>query len=245
VKSAVDFDHFADSYDRALGEALAASGEDSRYFAEGRVSWLADCLRGIGFTPRRLMDYGCGPGSTSPILLERIGAESTVGVDVSRRSIELARENHGSDRIQFSAIREYSPAACLDLVYCNGVFHHIPPQERAASLDFIRRSLRPGGLFCLWENNPWNPGTQYVMSRCAFDRDAIKIAPPEARSLLRSAGFQILRMDFLFIFPRFLKALRPAEKFLSRLPFGAQYQILCLRPSESPLDSNLPAQAKI
>jgi len=232
VKSAVDFDHFADSYDRALGEALAASGEDSRYFAEGRVNWLADCLRGMVFTPRRLMDYGCGPGSTSPVLLERMGAASVVGVDVSERSIALARENHGSDRIQFSPIREYTPDASLDLVYCNGVFHHIPPKERAASLDFVRRSLRPGGLFCLWENNPWNPGTQYVMSRCAFDRDAIKISPSAARNLLRSAGFEILRMDFLFIFPHFLKALRPAERFLSRLPFGAQYQILCQRPRE-------------
>jgi SAM-dependent methyltransferase len=232
VKAAVDFDHFADSYDRALGEALAASGEDSRYFAEGRVNWLAACLRQIAFVPRRMMDYGCGPGSTSPILLERFGAESVVGVDLSQRSIELARQNHGSDRTQFSRIRDYTPAASLDLVYCNGVFHHIPPPERAASLDFIRRSLRPGGLFCLWENNPWNPGTQYVMSRCAFDRDAIKISPSEARNRLRSAGFQILRMDFLFIFPRFLKALRPAEGILSRLPFGAQYQILCQRPSE-------------
>lgn len=230
MKAATDFDCFADSYDRALGEALAASGEDGRYFAQGRVKWLSDCLRSMSVAPRRLMDYGCGPGSTSPMLLEQLGGESVIGVDLSLRSIEVARQNHGSARVQFTPIQEYHPGESLDLAYCNGVFHHIPPRERGTALDFLRRSLRPGGFFSFWENNPWNPGTQYVMARCAFDRDAVKLSPIEARNLLRSTGFQILRMDFLFIFPRILKALRPAEKLVSKLPLGAQYHILCQRP---------------
>ena len=232
MKSAVDFDQYADCYDRALGEALAASGEDRRYFAEGRVNWLGDCVRRMSFAPHQLMDFGCGPGSTSPLLLERLEAGAIIGVDSSERSIELARQNHGSERVQFSSVKEYQPAASIDLAYCNGVFHHIPPQERLASLGYVRESVRPGGLFSFWENNPWNPGTQFVMSRCAFDRDAVKLSPLEARRLLRSVGFRLLRTDFLFIFPRALRALRPAEKFVFRLPLGAQYQVLCQRPVE-------------
>jgi hypothetical protein len=27
----------------------------------------------------------------------------------------------------------------------------------AAAVDYVYRSLRPGGLFAFWENNPWNP----------------------------------------------------------------------------------------
>jgi len=38
-------------------------------------------------------------------------------------------------------------------------------------------------------NNPWNPGTRYVMSRCEFDEDAITLSPPQCRKLLRSSGF--------------------------------------------------------
>jgi trans-aconitate methyltransferase len=232
VKAATDFDCFADSYDRALGEALAASGEDGRYFAQGRVNWVADCLRRLAFAPRHLMDYGCGTGATSALLLEKFDAESVVGVDLSQRSLELARQNYGSNRVHFSSIQEYCPAASLDLAYTNGVFHHIPPAERREALDFLRQSLRPGGLFAFWENNPWNPGTHYVMAHCAFDRGAIMLSPFEARNLLRSAGFRLLPMDFLFIFPRVLKALRPVEKLISRLPFGAQYHILCQRPPQ-------------
>jgi hypothetical protein len=65
------------------------------------------------------------------------------------------------------------------------------------------------------------------MSRCAFDRDAIMLTPPEARALLRDGGFEILRTDFRFIFPRALHALRKIEDVVYRLPFGTQYQILC------------------
>jgi SAM-dependent methyltransferase len=114
----------------------------------------------------------------------------------------------------------------VDLVYCNGVFHHIPLGERNSSLDYIRRCLRPGGIFALWENNPWNPGTRYVMSQCSFDQDAIAIPATEAKHLLQALGFQVISVHYLFFFPRFLKLFRSLEPLFSRLPFGAQYQIL-------------------
>jgi hypothetical protein len=97
-------------------------------------------------------------------------------------------------------------------------------------VDYIYRSLRPGGWFALWENNPWNPGTRYVMSQCAFDRDAVTLTPPEAARLLQAGGLRVLRTDFLFVFPRFLKFLRVMEAGLARLPLGAQYQVLCRKP---------------
>jgi SAM-dependent methyltransferase len=227
VTEIAEFDSFADSYDRDLAEALSASGEDRSYFARGRVRWMADIVRRMGAKPQRLMDYGCGTGSTTALLLETLGAETAVGVDLSLRSLEVARKSYGSDRLQFLPIAQYSPAGTVDLAYCNGVFHHIPPAKRGEALRFVHRSLRKGGLFSLWENNPWNPGARHVMAHCAFDKDAVTLSPPEAKRLVRSEGFTILRTDFLFIFPRFLKLARPSEKFVSKLPLGAQYQILC------------------
>lgn len=236
-----DFDLYAESYNEVLGDALKASGEGPEYFSRGRVKWLGRCLNRIDERVRYLLDYGCGTGATIPILLEVLGAETAVGLDTSARSLSIARRNHGSDRVVFSTTNEYSPSASVDLAYCNGVFHHIPPSERRRCLEFVAKSLRPGGLFSLWENNPWNPGTRYVMARCAFDQDAITLTPIEARALLRSAGFEILRTDFLFVFPRFLKFLRNAEMFAVRLPFGAQYQILCRRPLDVSASPSLPA----
>lgn len=230
MKAATDFDSYADSYDRALGEALKASGEDRSHFARGRVTWLARCLRRMGASPLLVMDYGCGTGATTPLWLEILGAEVVVGVDSSLRSLEVARRNHGSQQVQFLSAREYEPSGGVDLAYCNGVFHHIPPKQREDAVRFVFRSLRPGGLFSFWENNPWNPGTRYVMAHCAFDQDAVPLSAIEARRLLRSEGFTVLRTDFLFVFPRILRALRPIERLIFRLPLGAQYHVLCQKP---------------
>ena len=81
-------------------------------------------------------------------------------------------------------------------------------------------------MFALWENNPWNPGTRYIMSRVPFDRDAIVITPFEARRLLRDAGFEIISTDYLFVFPHLLRALRPLERLLTPFPLGGQYLVL-------------------
>jgi hypothetical protein len=68
-----------------------------------------------------------------------------------------------------------------------------------------------------------------VMSRIPFDRDAVPLTARAARAMLLRAGLEIIATDFLFIFPRVLRWLRPLEPSLASLPLGAQYQILCRR----------------
>ena len=141
------------------------------------------------------MDYGCGTGATVPLLLDRFDVEWLVGLDSSMKSIEMAKDDYSSDRVTFQHTQQYRSHAEMDLVYCNGVFHHIPIARRAMVARSIWTSLQPGGYFAFWENNPWNPGTRYVMSRIEFDRDAITLTAGQARRLLRSVGFDIVRMD--------------------------------------------------
>lgn len=231
MKGASEFDEFADSYESDLNQALAATGEDLNYFARSRVRFLAHCLRNLSESPYSAMDYGCGIGGTALLLRELVGAKQVVGLDLSEPSLQRARKQCGCGAIRFQTFYEYQPAADLDLAYCNGVFHHIPPADRASAMGYIYRSLRPGGLFAFWENNPWNPGTRYVMAKCVFDGDAVTLSPPQAKRLVRYAGFTILRTDFLFYFPRTLKALRSLESRLRRVPLGAQFQVLCRKPS--------------
>jgi SAM-dependent methyltransferase len=219
------FDAFAADYDAALNEGIAVSGEDKNYFARGRILWLKRCLSTLDVTPRRILDFGCGTGSATPFFLEAFPDCELLGIDVSARSIEVARQHHGSPRATFATMSIYRPDASFDLAFCNGVFHHIPLAERAGAMKYIRNALEPPGLFALWENNPWNPATRYVMSRIPFDRDAITLSAPESRRLLRSTGFTVLRTDFLFIFPRLLKWLRPLEKLACKLPTGTQYMV--------------------
>jgi SAM-dependent methyltransferase len=231
LSSSPQFDKYADAYDAELNQALAVSGEGKNYFALGRVKWLKRSLQRLAEQPSSAIDYGCGLGDTSALLRKIFNLDLVVGLDVSLRSLERARLEHESDSCKFFAFHDYVPQANVDMIYCNGVFHHIPVAKRGYSLEHIRRCLRPGGLFALWENNPWNPGARYVMSQCSFDRDAIMISPPEAVSLLREQAFQVISIHYLFFFPRVLKLFRFLEPYLSRIPLGAQYQILCRKPS--------------
>ena len=182
----VDFDAFASEYDAALDRGISLSGEGKDFFARGRVEWLRGCVEGV--RPERVLDYGCGTGSTSPLLQSVLGARSVIGVDTSKEEIALARRTAGSG-LSFATIGERKPQGDVDVAYCNGVFHHIPLTERAGAIEYIRDSLRPGGMFSFWENNPWNPGTRLVMSRIPFDRDAILVSAREARRLARAGGF--------------------------------------------------------
>jgi len=224
------FDEYAKSYDVALEAALEVSGEGREYFANGRVGWLAGCLARLQEHPRTALDFGCGDGKTSPLLRQILHVEHVLGVDVSAKSIDSARSQCQDEAIEYATADSFRPDGRIDVAYCNGVFHHIPPPDRLANFRRIHAALRPGGLFGFWENNPWNPATHYVMSQCAFDQDAQMLSPVEARGTLKQAGFEILRTDYLFVFPRSLKVFRGIERAISALPLGTQYQVLCRKP---------------
>ena len=218
------------SYDADLNRGLSLSGENKAFFAQRRLAVLARHLaaRG-GEAPRRILDYGCAAGETTRMLAERWPAAQVAGVDTSPSLINEARGNVREERCSFRVLADLPAEQTFDLVYCNGVFHHIPPAERAAALAWISRRLAPGGFFALWENNVWNPGTRLIMSRVPFDRDAVPLSPAYARRMLRQAGFCVVSREFSFFFPRFLNVLRPLERWLRSVPLGGQYLLLARR----------------
>jgi SAM-dependent methyltransferase len=221
------FDAHSHDYEQMLDRGLSVSGENARYFARERVRWLGRCLAQLGERPASVLDFGCGRGSSIPLFLEVLGASQVTGIDASAGLLAAARADSPLGRIRFVERDRFEPDGTVDLVFCNGVFHHVPVGQRAEEVRLLFRALRPGGLLALWENNPWNPAAHYVMRRIPFDRGAAMLSPRAARRMVRDHGFRVLRSDHLFIFPRLLKWLRPLERLVSRVPLGAQYQILC------------------
>jgi SAM-dependent methyltransferase len=220
------FDAHAEDYHAALDQGLGVSGETAEFFARGRIAWLADRLRGRGIGQPAVLDLGCGTGTATPYFFELLGARSVLGVDESARSLEVARRSHGSSHARFEVTSGHEPTGAFDLVYCNGVMHHVAVDRRAALARYVASCLRPGGVFALWENNPWSPAARYVMSRIPFDRGVVMVWPRDARRLMRKAGLSAAWPDYCFIFPRVLGGLRFLERYASRLPLGAQYLVL-------------------
>jgi len=225
---AAPFDEYATDYTAALERGLLVSGENQHYFAERRVDILARSLEVLGHRAGPILDFGCGDGATTCLLQERLGAEA-VGADIAPALVDRAREIRAGSGARFLHTSALQTDGRFALVYCNGVFHHIAPQERAAAMARLRDGLRPGGILALWDNNPWSPAARYVMSRIPFDRDAVMLWPHAGRRLMRANGLRPLRTEYHFVFPRALRALRVAEPLLAVLPLGAQFQILARR----------------
>jgi trans-aconitate methyltransferase len=97
-------------------------------------------------TARYVMDFGCGTGISIPLLLEVLKAEQVIGLDPSRRSLEIARETVANANVRLLTAEDYVPHRQLDLVFCSGVFHHIPVEDREKSLQYIYEAICPGGF---------------------------------------------------------------------------------------------------
>lgn len=224
------FDSHVDSYDDDCMRGLKLSGESRAYFARGRLEYLLAWWRKTRRPePATVVDYGCGTGDVTVMLSTLFPRAAIVGLDPSPDSIERAGARHGTDRVRFKRLDHGAAARRAELIHINGVVHHVEPADRETVMRDIRNRTDEGGVLALFENNPLNPGTRLVMSRIPFDRDAVPVPPREARRLVRAAGFRIVRHRYLFYFPRFLRALRPLEPWLERIPLGAQYGILAVR----------------
>lgn len=219
---AAEFDEHAAGYEDSLEEALRVSGENRDYFAEGRMRFLAGLLGAAGREVGEVLDFGCGTGNGLPAAREWLRPQRLAGADVSGTSLEIARRRHPG--VELCLNEDLKPES-FDTIYCNGVIHHVPVRERAGVFAEVFRALRPGGWFAMFENSRWNPATRYVMSRCRFDRDAIPLDAAEGRKWMELAGFRVLGTRYLFVFPAFLRALRPLEGPLSVLPLGTQYVV--------------------
>jgi len=229
-----DEDLFARSeeYDAMLAAGIGLSGEEKPFFIDGRLESLFRSLP-AGWSPRRVLDFGCGTGDTAAALVARLPGAEVVGVDVSLPALDLARRRHQHHpNAHFASLAELPALGAFDLCYVNGVLHHVERARRGETMAAIFAALRPGGWLGLFENNAWNPGAWLVMRRIPFDRDAVPMSPREARRLAADAGFGNIELRSLFYFPHALAWLRFLERPLSRLPLGAQIQVLASKPEQ-------------
>ena len=145
--------------------------------------------------------------------------------DPSRRSLEIAK-SRGVEHLEylhFDGLDLPKPDNSFEIAFASCVFHHIPSSEHIQVMQEIRRVLVPGGLFVIFEHNPWNPLTRHAVNTCPFDEDAVLISAPALRKRMHSAGFSDVDINYRIFFPGALRALRQCEKWLVKVPLGAQY----------------------
>lgn len=229
-----EFDSYAHDYEALHGESVRASGFPPSYFDEYKIKEVARQLERAGRRDRaiKFLNFGCGIGKSERYVREQLPAADIYGVDVSAKSIEAARErNRDLGGVSFAVFDGGSIPfdVAFDVVFVANVFHHIPRSDHAGVLRALRDALKPGGLLFLFEHNPLNPLTRKTVRDCPFDEDAVLLEPWYARRILREAGFAHATINFTLFFPAPLVRLAPLEKYLRKLPLGAQYYFAARR----------------
>jgi len=132
---------------------------------------IREMVRFDDWRGRDVLEAGCGIG-TDAVEFARAGAHYT-GLDFSPAAIALARRRFALEelegRLVEGSVTELPfPEASFDLVYSNGVLHHVDDTDRA--IQEVHRVLRPGGtaLVMLYHRNSLNYRVNIMLVRRAL-----------------------------------------------------------------------------
>jgi SAM-dependent methyltransferase len=217
-----------DSYDKSYGSIVQSSidfsGLPHSFFMAAKADMLRNLIAtrlDIGRKPDAL-DVGCGVGAFHPYV--RGIFRQLRGTDVSAASISRARQSNPDVEYQIydGEVLPYSDAT-FDLAMTICVMHHVPPEKWCSFLGEIRRVVRPGGLVCVIEHNPFNPLTRLAVARCEFDRDAVLLRASQTQRLMKTAGIRDAETRYFVLFPWATPLIQRIEHGFQRVPLGAQY----------------------
>jgi ubiquinone/menaquinone biosynthesis C-methylase UbiE len=230
----VEFDKFADEYRTLHAANIKLSGETPEYFAEYKIADIAaELKRDNAATPGKVLDFGAGVGYSVPFFARHLPTARVTCLDVSQKSLEIGASKHGAvaEFKHFDGMKIPCADGTFDVALASCVFHHIPHDEHVALLAEIRRVLTPRGWLFVFEHNPLNPLTRYVVNTCVFDEHAELVRAPTMRRRVRDAGFGAAKVNYRIFFPHALRGLRPLEAHLTWLPLGAQYYVAARKAS--------------
>lgn len=222
-----EFDKFADEYAAMHRDSIRASGEGPEYFAQYKISDVAQHVAQSRVASDKILDFGSGIGASTPYFKKFFPASDLTCVDVSQRSLEIAESRFpGAARYHCFDGRTLPFADNMfDLAFTACVFHHIPADQHEPLFAEIRRVLAPNGIFFVFEHNPLNPLTVRVVNQCPFDENAVLIRAAVLAQRMARAGFRLDRPRYRIFFPSFLRRLRTLEQALTWCPLGAQYYL--------------------
>jgi ubiquinone/menaquinone biosynthesis C-methylase UbiE len=229
---AKDFDDVAGDYEDKINAALSFGGREHAFYIDIKREHILRLARGhfadIGSID--VLDLGCGLGAYHAGLEGKF--RELHGIDVSAHSVEQAAKRHPFVRYAtFDGERLPYDDGEFSLAFTVCVMHHVPPPKWTAFVTEMHRVIKPGGLALVFEHNPYNPATQYIVKTCDIDKDAVLLRPGRLRGLFAHAGFDDVHTRTIISVPPAGSFLTGLDAMLGHLPFGAQYYLSGLKPS--------------
>jgi ubiquinone/menaquinone biosynthesis C-methylase UbiE len=228
---AKDFDDVAGDYEDKINAALSFGGREHAFYIDVKREHILRLARERfpDIANIEVLDLGCGLGAYHAGLEGKF--RELHGIDVSAHSVELAAARHPFVRYAtFDGGRLPYSDAQFSLAFTVCVMHHVPPPQWTAFVAEMYRVIKPGGLALVFEHNPYNPATQYIVKTCDIDKDAVLLRPGKLRGLFARAGFDDVQTRTIISVPPAGSFLTGLDSLLGRLPFGAQYYLSAMKP---------------
>jgi SAM-dependent methyltransferase len=226
------FDQLASSYEELLHDSIRDrfAGPELTFFHRRKADLIRRFFRrrSLITSNLRYLDVGCGKGELLQLLQPDFA--QLVGCDISA---EMMRKIAGIEtHVQADPLRIPFGDAEFDVVTAVCVYHHIATAARNTLTSEIGRVLRPGGIFCMIEHNPFNPMTRLIVSRTPVDADAVLLPAEEARRLAAEAGMAPLDQEYFLYLPQALyRYVGRMEALLAKVPLGGQYAVFSRKDS--------------
>jgi SAM-dependent methyltransferase len=220
----MDFNEHKDSYVQTIESSLRMSGKEHDFF----IKVKAECLKTIiqQYFPEntipRLLDIGCGHGLIHKHL--DVNKLNIVGVEVAEEVLVLAKKSNPQVRyLAHDGKTLPVDDGQFDIALAICVMHHVPPFEWMGFLKEMKRVLKPNGIALIFEHNPYNPVTRYIVANNILDADAVLLSGQKIKKMLQATGFKQIKNRNILFTPFAHSAFRWVDKVLSKIPLGAQY----------------------
>jgi ubiquinone/menaquinone biosynthesis C-methylase UbiE len=131
----------------------------TRYFVPPHETWVReDAIKLIQGEPRRILDLGCGTGSTTVLLQETFPNAQVIGLDLSPYMLIMAERKAQEKQLPIRWCHGKAEDTGLegetfDLVTASLLFHETPVPISKAILRESFRLLKGGGQFLLLDGN--------------------------------------------------------------------------------------------
>lgn len=236
MTSQQEFDQHKDTYRSDIDKAVAFSGQSHDFFTRVKAEYLIDILRSLDrkpvAPPLEVLDVGCGHGHIHPYLIQSPLRIKLSAIDVAATVVEEARQtNPAVDYRSYEGARLPYGDSTFDAAYTIAVMHHVPPQQWPAFLKEMRRVVRPGGLIVIFEHNPINPLTQWIVRTCPIDDNAVLLSSRLLSRLVSQSQFSDIESRYILFTPLDGARYRAFDKIIGWLPLGAQYYVSARVPS--------------
>ena len=233
-----EFDNYAKDYqfgcDNYIKKILGSKPGD---YLNIKINWLKPFLLHKVIKSSKsqinLLDYGCGNGLFLHLINKLDLNIHLSGLDTSKEMLTNAKKLLLSDKIDqlFFIPDEVNsiPTNYYDVIIISSVLHHIAIKDRLDVFKKLEKLLAPGGYLIIFEHNPNNPITNYVVRHTTIDQNAILLKPKEIFDYLKDINnLQFFNLNYLmFLPPRLQHQLtRLIERLLIKLPYGAQYALI-------------------